>query len=57
MAPQKRMTPLILGEQMDLHTGEMPEWSQRTSNSGAGLLPSVGLPSRGVNLKIGFINS
>ena len=57
MAPQKRMTSLILGEWMDLSTGEMSEWSQRTSNPGVGLLPSVGLPSRGVNLKVGFINN
>jgi len=57
MAPQKRMTSLILGEWMDLSTGEISEWSQRTSNPGVGLLPSVSLPSRGVNLKVGFINN
>ena len=57
MAPQKRMTPLILGERMDLSTGEMLDWSQRNSNSRVGHLPSVGLPSRGVNSKVGFINN
>lgn len=53
--PQKRMTHWFW-----VQTDGSPHRrvnSHRTSNSGAGLLPSVGLPSRGVNLKTSFINS
>lgn len=42
------------GEWIDLSTGEMSEWSQRTSSSGVGRLPSVGLPSKGSEFKSGF---